>query len=406
MDKFCGDKSKIMNIFFLAHNINIHSRTGDAIHVRELAENLASLGNHVTLVAGYNPDSKKDEISVIKIPGVDLQYIQEPAFKIPRIRDISTLSVCLRLAKKNPPDIIYERNFTCKTGVLLSKILGIPLIVEINGLVDEEAQMQGEKKSWLRRSAGKTMRRILFRQANRIVAVAQGIKDNLVKSYSINHEAIEVIPNGANINLFRPMDQEIAKAELGLAQQYKYVCFVGNLAPWQGVEYIIEAAPIVIEAAPEIRFLIVGDGMNYKQLQDLVRENHLENYFLFTGRISYDAVPKYINASNICISPKKIITSGYSPLKLYEYMACAKPIIATRTYGFEILEFYNAGILVDSSNPSDISNAIIKLICDDEMGKNMGRNGRKLVIEKYSWNSTAMSVIQLCEKVLKEKARS
>lgn len=393
-----------MNILFLAHNINIHSRTGDAIHVRELAENLAALGNPVTLVAGSNPDSKLEENSVNKIPGVDIQYIQEPTFKIPRIRDISTLFFCLGLAKKNPPDIIYERNFSCKIGVLLSKILGIPLIVEINGLMDEEAQMQGKKNNWLRRSAGKTMRRLLFRQANRIVAVTQGIKDNLVKSYNINHKAIEVISNGANINLFKPMDQEIVKAELGLVQQYKYVCFVGNLAPWQGVEYLIEAASLVIEKAPETRFLIVGDGMMYESLQNLVKEYHLENHFYFTGRIPYDVVPKYINASDICISPKKIIKSGYSPLKLYEYMACGKPVIATRTDGFEILEVHNAGLLTDSSNPLDISRAIIKLILDDEMRENMGNNGMKIVNEQYSWSNTTRSIIYICENVLKERA--
>jgi glycosyltransferase involved in cell wall biosynthesis len=398
-----------MNILFLAHNINIHSRTGDAIHVCELAENLAALGNYITLVAGSNPYPKLEEKSVIKIPGVNIQYIQKPTFKIPRIRDISTLIFCLRIAKKNPLDIIYERNFSCKIGVLLSKILGIPLIVEINGLVDEEAQMQGKKESSLRRRAGRIMRQLLFRQANRIVAVTQGIKDNLVKSYSINHKAIEVIPNGANINLFKPLDQETVKAELGLIQQYKYVCFVGNLAPWQGVEFLMEAAPLVIEKVPETRFLIVGDGMMYESLQNLVKEYHLEKYFYFMGRISYNVVPKYINASDICVAPfirarnEKI---GLSPLKIYEYMACGKTVVGSNINGVgDFLEKSNAGISFHAENAVELADAIIRLLTDDEMRENMGRNGMKIVNERFSWNNTSKSIVSLCKNIIEQKVR-
>jgi len=73
-------------------------------------------------------------------------------------------------------------------------------------------------------------------------------------------------------------------------------------------------------------------------------------------------VPEYINASNVCVVPKIPLKSGHSPLKLYEYMACGKPVVASRISGFEILEQNNAGILVEPENPEKLAKAILKLL--------------------------------------------
>ena len=155
-----------------------------------------------------------------------------------------------------------------------------------------------------------------------------------------------------------------------------------------------------ITYSDEVQILIVGDGIICGQLKILVSKSGFANHFIFIGKISYDLVPKYINASDVCVVPKKIIKSGYSPLKLYEYMACEKAVIATRTQGFEILEYYNAGLLVDPSNPSDFSNEIVMLLQNDEKRKTMGENGLKLVNEQFSWNVTAKNIVDLCRNVL------
>ena len=79
--------------------------------------------------------------------------------------------------------------------------------------------------------------------SDRIIAVTPGIKVNLEKVYNIPEEKIVVVSNGANTSLFKPLEQETCRRELGLDPEIPYVCFVGNLAPWQGVEYLVKAAP-------------------------------------------------------------------------------------------------------------------------------------------------------------------
>ena len=383
-----------MNILFIASSANIKVRTGEAIHVRELAINLANLGHRVSLIAGYSSDSSDELYTLENHPNIELYY-NKNIFKIPfpRSHDISGILTCLKAARENPPDVIYERNFTCKFGTLLSKILRKPFVVEINGIVDEEAKLLSTYKNpKYTKSIRMKFRRYFFKSANKIVVVSPGIKETLQKRYRIPPGKIVVIPNGANTDLFTPMDQNTVKDELGLSLENKYVCFVGVLAPWQGVEYLVQASPLVLKEVPEAMFLIVGDGMMRNELENMVKKWDLRDRFVFTGSVPFEHVPKYINASDICISIKKAVLPG-SPLKVFEYMSCEKPVVATRNsaYGFEILEDIGAGLLVNPENHGD----------NNVKGHEMGIKGRRTVIKHYRWKNTAMKVGEVCNSVIK-----
>ena len=391
-----------MKILFLALSDDVHGFAGNSIHIRELAKALDSLGHSIYLMAGYNEKTIQNDINLEDSIIVDYskKILNIP---FPKSTFISKMILSSNAIKNFMPSVIYERNFNCYVGALLSKVFRIPLVVEINGLVDEEIILQRNKinNSKTKRKMFNWIRKKSFNQAQAIVAVTDGIKNELQRNYRIPPEKINVIANGANIDIFKPMDQREAKEELGLNIKNKYVCFVGNLAPWQGVEYLIKAAPIVLEEVPEARFLIVGDGMVREELENMVAEMDLQDKFLFTGSVSFDMVPRYINVSDVCTVPKKMMLSGFSPLKLYEYMACGKPVVATDTDGFEIVKIYNTGLLINPENPIFYSNAIINLLQSEQLCEKMGAEGRKLVVRKYSWKNTAMKIAGLCHSVIK-----
>lgn len=394
-----------MNILFLALNVNIKARTGDAVHVRELVANLAKLGHHVSLIAEHSPEQSDELQSLEKHPNIQISY-DKNLFRgqFLRSRDISRLWTCLKIARKNTSDVIYERSFSPKIGMVVSKIMGKPLVVEINGIVEEEAMLLGTHiNHGFTNNIRKKFRQLFFKSAKKIVAVTPGIKEELQKIYNISSEKMVVISNGANTELFRPMDQDAVKEELGLGQKSKYVCFVGNLAPWQGVEYLIQAAPIVLEKVTEAKFLIVGDGMMRVEWGNMVKKMNLQDKFIFTGGVPFADVPKYINASDVCVATftrnrnEKI---GLSPLKLYEYMACGKPVVGSDIEGVgDFLEDSNVGISFISEDYIGFAHAIIKLLLDSELIGTLGKNGRETVVEMYSWKNTAEMVIKTCESV-------
>jgi glycosyltransferase involved in cell wall biosynthesis len=121
--------------------------------------------------------------------------------------------------------------------------------------------------------------------------------------------------------------------------------------------------------------------------------------FIFTGKVPYEKIPLYINASEICVVYKKPFKSGFSPLKLYEYMACGKPVVASNVDGFEILEQLKAGSLVKPEDANELAKAIIKLLKDRQLREIMGRNGIEYV-KTQSWEAVTRKVEKVCEGVI------
>jgi glycosyltransferase involved in cell wall biosynthesis len=369
-------------------------RTGDSIHVRELAASLSKVGNSVTLV-GHTPEDSLDQVPSL-FKGLDVSV------HIPQKRsDVAILRFCSRLVKEHKPEVIYERRYSPKLGAGLSMLHKLPLVVEINGLVEEEMEILGRAQDARKVSgkARKSLRKRFFTRASKVVAVTEGIRKGIHRLYGIPVSRMTVVHNGANTDLFRPMSKDSCRKELGLDPNRTYLCFVGNLVPWQGVDRVIRAVPKVGETIPQVSLLIVGEGDQREELERLAQDLRLSDSVHFVGNVPYEEVPLYINASDICLAPKIALSSGYSPLKLYEYMACARPVVASRVPGFEILE-EGAGLLFDPGDVEDLSSKIVALIPDREKMDSMGAKGREIVEREYSWMAVAERIFGVLEEVV------
>ena len=295
-------------------------------------------------------------------------------------------------------DVIYRRDNVINSECLLSKLFKIPFVIEANGF---EA---GEGSS-LRTRILARIERFTMHKADKVIVVTSRLKEVLPLDYGIPEDKIVVIENGANVDLFQPMSVKRAREELNLSQSDHYICLVGsNLLPYQGTERLIRAAPFLLERFPDTRFLIVGGGSDSerREIIDTVEKAGLGDKFIFTGRVPYQQVPLYINASDVCIIlPKGFIRrSGISPLKLCEYMACEKPVVASRTDGLELLEETNAGLLVNSESSQEIADAIAKLLENKELRTAMGKNGRRYVVENRSWEIVGKKTARVCQEVV------
>lgn len=385
-----------MRILIYVPTITFDSCVGNSVHVRELAQNLLKLGNEVVVIANLS-NSAYDGIVAVR------------STKIPRIgvlgwliAQIQALFLVILETAKNKYQLVYTRfGFSSGPCLLIARLTGIPCVIEVNGFPRDEAKVSrvglwgkitGYLTNWVSDTA--------CRYAQQVIAVTPRIKEVLVAEYSIETDKITIIPNGANVDLFKPMDTNQARRQLNLSGTDYFVTFIGMLAAWQGVEYLIRSAPYILKGYPEGKFLIVGDGPMKEELIKVAKNIGVSDSIIFTGMFPYDKVPLYINASDVCVVPKKPMASGYSPLKLYEYMACEKPVVATRTGGFEILEDNNAGLLVNPENLQEFAEAIIKLLQDPELRKQMGDNGRKYVVENHSWESVARRVGEVCQQAL------
>ena len=211
--------------------------------------------------------------------------------------------------------------------------------------------------------------------------------------------------------MFRQINNSAAINELrnhhSISENDYIVAFIGNLAPHHGIEYLIKSAPIVLNVLPNTKFLIVGDGAIKKELINLSERIGVSDEIIFTGRVSYEIVPLYINMADVCVAPfirARNERIGLSPLKIYEYLACGKPVVASDIKGIgDLLRNSNAGIAVTPEDPVELANAIIKLLKNEKLRKQMGKNGRKVMVNNYSWYHTAKKTIEVFEKILNKK---
>lgn len=402
-----------MNILFY-DRLKVGRLITVSTHKYELISNLSKLGHNVVLLNADYP-GKVEEIVCSNPPSV-AKGIRSKLLSLRIVwrfrgelgilwslgRDLSLFfsAFVLIMSRKRNFDVIYRRHSLFNSDYFLARLFRLPLVKEVNGIEGDNAEITGFSDNFSLKVIDR-IERFNMPRADKIIVVTSKLKETLQKDYGVPGDKIVVIPNGANIELFKPMDTEQARKQVNLAQAGHVVVFVGDLVAWDGVDYLIKSIPYVVKECPATNFLIVGDGMMRQELVELVRQVGVSDKVIFTGMVPYHKVPLYINASDVCVVPLRSERGeriGSSPLKIHEYMACGKPVVASRISGLEMLEDNDTGILVEPESPSELAQAILRLLQSKELREHMGKSGRKYVVENQSWESVARKVAEVLEE--------
>ena len=295
--------------------------------------------------------------------------------------------------------VIYARHgLPSIAAVLVSKLNHAPLILEANGLYDVEAAIN-QWPSSVRRLT-RIMELLTLRQAQAIVAVTNSLKDQISHSFGIRDDMITVISNGVDIGLHSPKNTSEMRRLKNLDPDRQVVCFVGNFVSWQGLPTLVDCAPIVLKSYPDTLFLLVGDGPLRSTLQSQVMCLHMADSFRFAGKVPHSEVPEYINTADVCVAPfggarNRLI--GLSPLKLYEYMACGKPVVASNIPGVgDLLTRNGCGLAVEPDDAIALAQNLIRLLSDDRLALEMGKRARKTAVEFFGWNTISERIEHVC----------
>jgi glycosyltransferase involved in cell wall biosynthesis len=398
----------------ILHYIMDEGETGAVrTHIFEVLYNLSRMGHSIRYVNGnsYSPtpineletntNTEKKVGRWQKIKGYfGRSFLRGESLLIWSIsREIGLFFSAIVNIRRNRPDVIYRRHSLFVSDYFIGRLFHIPSVKEVNGILFDETVITKRADKMVLRVIDWAERFGMVR-ADKIIVVTSRLRELLKQEYRVPEDKIVVITNGANTDLFKPMDMAQARKELGLDQDADYVCFVGRLQLWQGVEYLIKSLPMIIEQCPKTQLLVVGEGPIQQDLANLAKSLGVGEKVKFTGAVPYSKVPLYMNAGNVCSLLKVDVKSGLSPLKLYEYMACGKPIVATRVEGLDIIEKNNFGLLVDREDSQQVAQAFSKLLKNEALRKTQGENGRKYVVENQSWASVANKVADVCQNAI------
>ena len=373
-----------MRFLFLALDVDLSRPAGDATHVRELALGLVELGHSVSLVV------QRGGVPASEETGLRIHTSARPG----TWRMALTAS---RIARQERAQVIYERRPTPKVGFVASRLRHLPLFVEINGFPDEERRILGTAAPHRFSAFRKATRGFLLRRATGIVAVSPAIQAALIGAHGISEDKVVVIPNGVNTRLFRPMDQEEARRRLGVPAQRFVLGFAGHLTPWQGLDLMLRAVAALRHDGVDVTAIVVGDGPDRARLRSLAESLRITEHVAFTGGVPYEDVPGYIATFDVAFAVRPALLPG-SPLKVREYMACARPVIASAgtAYDFGIVEEAGAGVLVDPSRVDAIEQGVLAFMRDLDAARRMGSAGRAFVERNCTWIATAERVAEVC----------
>jgi len=284
----------------------------------------------------------------------------------------------LNIIRKEKINILHCQGFLSGfLGFLLSKLTKIPYIITV--------QRIEEKNNFIKR--------IVYKNANCCIGASLAIKKYFEEMGCKN---IEVIPNGVDVNRFRIFDSnpEI-REKLGIGNEFLIIT-VARLEKVKGIEYLIKAMKEL--KIKDSKLLIIGEGSERKNLENLVRERGLENKVKFLGQIENEKVPQYLAIGDCFVLPS--LKEGFG-IAILEAQAVGLPVIATNVGGIpDIIKDGKTGILVPARNPEAIAKAIFKIYSQLSFAQKLVQNA-KANLENYNWDKIAQKVYLIYQKLSK-----
>src|SRR5262249_18591928 len=251
--------------------------------------------------------------------------------------------------------------------------------------------------------------RINQRRADLILVVSSTESLNL-QALGIPADRIVVNPNGVDVDEFHPgCGGAELRDELGLAGK-TIVGFLGSFGPWHGTD-VLARAVLLTGPGSGCHFIFVGAGDLRTPTECIIADGNCADAAPFVRRIPHGSIPRYLDACDILVAPHVPMPDGSpyfgSPTKLFEYLAMAKPVVASRLGQMsEILVDGETALLVEPGDPSALADAIVRLSKDEPLRRKLGANARSLVGSNYTWAHNAARALVALEQLLARRNHS
>jgi putative colanic acid biosynthesis glycosyltransferase WcaI len=289
------------------------------------------------------------------------------------------------------------------SGWWLARCNGVPFVFEVRDLWPESLAAVGVRtqNSPLHRSLAK-IAGFLYRSCDRLVVVTPAFKDYLVERWRVPEDKVFVVENGVETSLFSRLTPSIALRRELRAEEKFVVSYIGTMGAAHGLETLVDAAALLRDRAPNVLFLLVGEGAEKARILSLVRSRGLTN-MRFVGQQPREKIPAYITASDACLVLLKRteLFKTVLPTKMLEFMSCARPVIlGVDGHARKVMEQANAGIFIQPEDPAALAEAVTDLAADPALRELLGRNGRQHVLHYFSRHHTAKAYLDVLQNLL------
>ena len=303
-------------------------------------------------------------------------------------------------------DLIHERfNLLALGGAWASKKLGIPFVLEVNADLLEQRKFKGIEERGLRRLFAIWSTHMCFRTATQVICISPRLKEHLKTKWNVNESKLAVLPIAADVEAFKTnFNSDVVRKSLGLTAE-PVVMWVGGFYPWHDLTLLLESFALILKRRPDARLVLVGDGQTRSLVSEIVAKNGLSGAVIMTGAIAHSQVPEMLSIADVAVVPSAPVTASLggtgTPLKLFEYMAAAKAIVATaHNEALEVIRDGYSGLLVAAGDANQFADTTLKLIDDPKERSRLGQNARQQAVELYSWEEYTRRLEEIYLNVL------
>jgi glycosyltransferase involved in cell wall biosynthesis len=419
-----------LKILYLCPDLGIPvlGRKGASVHVRELVRAFSRAGHSVVLASPLLSKSPWEAPAELEVPVMALplappayesvlavkafeESVDAPSSLPGELRRIlwnqQAVVELKRRFEHHRPDVIYERaSLYATVGAVLAELLDVPLLVELNAPIAEEQATY--RATGLGELAARAERWALPR-ADAVLAVSEPLRE-YAAGLGVDAERIHVVMNGVDPTRFHPgaPDPEVA-VRWGIDGDGAVLGFTGGLRPWHGVAALPELLERLLQRHGDVRLVVAGDGPLRPELESQLRRRGLAERAVLTGSVPHDDVPALVRRFDVALAPYERLDHPFyfSPLKLFEYMACAKPVVVAAVGQLpEIVEDGKAGLVYPPGDVDALTNACDRLLSDADLRRRQGDEAARLVREHYTWDHNAARVTELTRSLLSARAKS
>ena len=297
----------------------------------------------------------------------------------------------LELATRLKPDLLHAHSpvLNAYPALHVGRRLGIPVVYEIRAFWEDAAVDHGTQSEWgLRYRLTHAMESRAVRQADQVVTICDGLRCDLI-ARGIPLGKIGVVPNAVDIEQFSlgGKPDPALKTRLGLDDS-RVIGFLGSFYAYEGLDLLIQALPLILAQAADVKLLLVGGGPQEANLKAQVAKLNLGDKVVFVGRVPHAEVNRYYDLVDLLAYPRHAmrLTDLVTPLKPLEAMAQGRLLIASNVGGHqELIEDGYTGVLFRAGDAADLAEKALATLSLADGGTALRENGRHFVEEERNW---------------------
>jgi len=243
-------------------------------------------------------------------------------------------------------------------------------------------------------AATRILERHIYRKVDAVFPVTLHLKQHIL-SYGVPESRIRVLPSGVDTRMFSPGPRNIQLLQKwGIGAQDPVLLFMGTIYKFSGLDRVIAEFPSLLSGHPGARLLIIGCGEDEDRLKELSMKIGIASHIIFGGLQPYSALADFIRSSDVCINPFELngITRNILPTKLFQYLACGRPVVATKLPGtVPFLSGEEHGIVYCSL--ARFVDCIGDLLDQSERREDLGVRGVEVTRANYEWRRIAETMV-------------